>query len=213
MVLPRGRANKCRWGSSSPAGYHSGKVSRQQGRHAPRRVRGSPPIPVSLPAQPWGCKGRSPLHKKTKKSPPSPEGKSALRARAGGWGQQSKLKAGLAGDKAGTPPAGYHSGRDSQCRKRFNAWNARAQAVNHHGFITKCSKAPAPQIPGAGRINKLCRYSKIPLDKAGDLLYNSRIFFNRKGDTAMFAAGMMMCMCRMMMCFCCEPNAGTSVCR
>ena len=54
---------------------------------------------------------------------------------------------------------------------------------------------------------------KIPLDKAGDLLYNSRIFFNRKGDTAMFAAGMMMCMCRMMMCFCCEPNAGTSVCR
>gem|GEM_PF-1683869 len=29
----------------------------------------------------------------------------------------------------------------------------------------------------------------------------------------MFAAGMMMCMCRMMMCFCCEPNAGTSVCR
>ena len=37
------------------------------------------------------------------------------------------------------------------------AGNARAQAVNHHGFITKCSKSPAPQIPVAGRINKLCR--------------------------------------------------------
>ena len=37
------------------------------------------------------------------------------------------------------------------------AGNARAQAANHHGFITKCSKAPAPQIPVAGRINKLCR--------------------------------------------------------
>ena len=34
---------------------------------------------------PGGCKGRSPLHKKTKKSPPSPEGKSALRARSGGY--------------------------------------------------------------------------------------------------------------------------------
>ncbi len=29
----------------------------------------------------------------------------------------------------------------------------------------------------------------------------------------MFAAGMMMCMCRMMMCFSCDPYAGTSVCR
>ena len=30
--------------------------------------------PVSRPAQPWGCKGRSPLHKKTK-NPPLPAGK------------------------------------------------------------------------------------------------------------------------------------------
>ena len=111
---PPGQGEQVPLGFILPPGYHSGKVSRQQGRHAPRRVRGSPPIPVSLPAQPWGCKGRSPLHKKTKKSPPSPEGKSALRARAGGWGQQSKLKAGLAGDKAGTPPAGYHSGKVSR---------------------------------------------------------------------------------------------------
>ena len=50
--------------------------------------------------QPRGCKGRSPLHKKTQKSPPSPPGKIALRARAGVYpspsgkgGQKSKLKA------------------------------------------------------------------------------------------------------------------------
>ena len=43
--------------------------------------------------QPRGCKGRSPLHKKTMILP-LPAGKSALRARAGGWGQESKLKAG-----------------------------------------------------------------------------------------------------------------------
>ena len=47
-----------------------------------------------------GCKGLSPLHKKTKKSPPSPEGKSALRARAGGWGRKSYDTAGKA-DAAG----------------------------------------------------------------------------------------------------------------
>ncbi len=35
--------------------------------------------PVPRPVQPWGCKGRSPLHKNNLKSPPSPPGK-------GGWG-------------------------------------------------------------------------------------------------------------------------------
>ena len=51
-----------------------------------------PALPVGKPfcrfcgepwVQPWGCKGRSPLHKKTK-SLPLPAGKSALRARVGG---------------------------------------------------------------------------------------------------------------------------------
>ena len=72
-------------------------------------------------------------------------------------GEKSKLQAGLAGGKEGTPSAGHHSGKVYKYRKRFNAGDARAQAVNHHGFITKCSKAPVPQMPGAGRINKLCR--------------------------------------------------------
>ena len=46
----------------------------------------APPMP--LPAQPRGCKGRSPLHKKTK-NPPFPGGEGG----SGGWGQKSKLKA------------------------------------------------------------------------------------------------------------------------
>ena len=51
--------------------------------------------------QPRGCKGRSPLHKKTK-NPPLPRwGRGS-----GGWGQESKQKAGLAGGKAGKPPLG-----------------------------------------------------------------------------------------------------------
>ena len=78
---------------------------------------GSAPIEFSTAAgqtsaagvQPRGCKGRSPLHKITL-SLPLPAGKSALRARSGGWGQKRKLKAGAAGDKESKPPAG--------CRQR-----------------------------------------------------------------------------------------------
>ena len=47
--------------------------------------------PMPLPAQPRGCKGRSPLHKKTKNLP-LPAGKSALRARVGGMGAEKQAK-------------------------------------------------------------------------------------------------------------------------
>ena len=54
---------------------------------------------MPLPAQARGCKGRSPLHKKTKNLP------LPLRGRGlGGWGQERKLRAGLAGDQKGKPP-------------------------------------------------------------------------------------------------------------
>ena len=58
--------------------------------------------PMPLPAQPRGCKGRSPLHKKTK-NPPFPMGR-----RSGGWGQQGKLKARSASEAENSfksPPA------------------------------------------------------------------------------------------------------------
>ena len=72
--------------------------------------------------QPRGCKGRSPLHKKTL-SLPLPAGKGG-----GGMGAESKLKAKSAGDNESTPPAGYPSGRDSQYRLGSVAGDARGEA-------------------------------------------------------------------------------------
>ena len=73
-----------------------------RGRACPRRALAPQAPPMPLPAQPRGCKGRSPLHKKTK-NPPSPEGKGV-----GGWGQKSKLKARSASEAENSfksPPA------------------------------------------------------------------------------------------------------------
>ena len=86
-------------GTSAPAGVYPGK---------PPLAWASPPVPVPRWAspppgnanagsarvawvQPRGCKGRSPLHEKTW-TPPSPPGKSALRARAGGIGAGKEAK-------------------------------------------------------------------------------------------------------------------------
>ena len=49
-----------------------------RGRACPRRALAPQAQPMLLPAQPRGCKGQSPLHKKTK-HPPFPGGE-------GGWG-------------------------------------------------------------------------------------------------------------------------------
>ena len=55
--------------------------------------------------KPRGCKGRSPLHKKTKISPfPGGEGGGGISFPFGEGGQESKLKARSAGDQPGTPP-------------------------------------------------------------------------------------------------------------
>ena len=52
-----------------------------------------------------GCRGRSPRRNKLWISP-FPPGRGL-----GGWGQQSKLKAGLVGDKESTPPLGHRFGK------------------------------------------------------------------------------------------------------
>ena len=54
---------------------------------------------VPPPAQARGCKGRSPLHMKSKNLPLPRRGRGA-----GGWGQETKRKAGQAGDKESKPP-------------------------------------------------------------------------------------------------------------
>ena len=77
--------------------------------------------------QPRGCKGRSHLHETTLVSP-SPEGKSALRARAGGWGQNTLrfspgAKPGRRGFNFGYPlPVGFagtHRFKSIQIREKF----------------------------------------------------------------------------------------------
>ena len=91
----------------------------------PRRARGSPPFPSAARIQSRGCKGQSPLHKKTKNLP-LPAGKGA----GGGWGQESKLKARLAGSKQGKPPPppGAWFAPISQCRPGSALGDARGEA-------------------------------------------------------------------------------------
>ena len=89
-----------------------GRIGRRQRGHAPppgtaaavsvRAVNGLMP----------GRRERSPRQNKLIVSP-FPLGRGL-----GGWGRESKLKAASAGDKDGTPPAGYHSGRGEAATKR-----------------------------------------------------------------------------------------------
>ena len=116
-------------------GGGGGRQSRQAPQRIPERqshpatTRASSPQGATVArsasaarAQPRGCKGLSPLHKKTKKSPPSPEGKSALRARAGGWGQkvsqrQDKGRAGGRQGRQAAPQGTAGAGRTSARRQ------------------------------------------------------------------------------------------------
>ena len=125
----------------------NGRDSRRQRRQAPLQIpewhgqpatsRASPPpgewfalAPGAAWVQPRGCKGRSPLHKKTK-SLPLPAGKSALRARVGGMGATKQAK-----------------GRDSR-RQRRQATPADTTAARSAG--DQSGKPPASDIATAGR--------------------------------------------------------------
>ena len=103
-------SNRLRHLQFPPCRCLAGSWFLQHGFPLPRRV----PVPRQSPknqfstsiasaarVQPRGCKGRSPLHKKTKNLP-LPAGKGA-----GGMGAESKLKAWAAGDIEGKPPAGW----------------------------------------------------------------------------------------------------------
>ena len=57
--------------------------------------------PVPRPVQPWGCKGRSPLHEITLNLPLPHRGRGL-----GGWGQKRTLKAGLGGWQSRQATAG-----------------------------------------------------------------------------------------------------------
>ena len=140
-------------------GQGGGRQSRQAPQRIPERqshpatTRASSPQGATVArsasaarVQSRGCKGRSPLHKKTQKSPPSPEGKSALRARAGGWGKKRKVKA--AGGKAGKPPSGFRKGRVirrplGQAPRRVPQWQGQPVPP---GFSPGDARGEAPCI-------------------------------------------------------------------
>ena len=69
-----------------------------------------------------GCRGRSPRRNKVIFSP-FPPGRGL-----GGWGQESKLKTGLAGDKKGKPPAWHLIGRGCKRRAGSAPGDARGEA-------------------------------------------------------------------------------------
>ncbi len=76
------------------------RVGRRQGRHVPRRALAPQAQPMPLLAQPRGCKGRSPLHKKTK-NPPLPAGKGGK----GDGGKKALLRQANPATEKVSPPA------------------------------------------------------------------------------------------------------------
>ena len=73
----------------APAGYHNGRVSRRPSPCVPPRAPLTPAEPMPRGFRSRECKGRSPLHKKTKNLPLPRRGRGS-----GGWGKEIKLKAG-----------------------------------------------------------------------------------------------------------------------
>ena len=63
---------------------------------------------------------------------------------SGGWGQKSKLKAGAAGNKEGTPPAGYRDGNFSQCHA-----GARPPPGAWFALISQCRAGSGAGMQGA----------------------------------------------------------------
>ena len=81
----KGRGGR-RQRKQAPTGYRDGNFSQCRAGTRPRRARGSPPFPSAARIQARGCKGRSPLHKKTKILP-LPAGKGV-----GGMGAKKETK-------------------------------------------------------------------------------------------------------------------------
>ena len=104
-----------------PPGTTAAKQSGKQNRRAPCRALGSPPFPSAARVQSRGCKGRSPLHEKTLVSP-FPPGRGM-----GGWGQESKRKARLAGACPPAPPFRHHSGKKPLIHRRKQEAGSRKQ--------------------------------------------------------------------------------------
>ena len=98
--------------------------------------------------------------------PPFPAGE-------GGWGdggQKRQLTAGQAGDKESPPPAGYPSGRSSQCRKGSSPPRPRRrQAPTGYllGRLCKCRRRFNAGVPGAKPPAKYTLNPPFPTGEGG----------------------------------------------
>ena len=81
---------------------------------ARRRMRCSVPMPLGFGS--GGCKGRSPLHKKTKKSPPSRREERSASAGLGDGGR-NKAKGGASRRQGGQATAGDSEGGRIRCHR------------------------------------------------------------------------------------------------
>ena len=109
MVLSPGAGRASAAGVQPPCGFRNGKVSRQQGGQAAQRAPTPQVQPVPPPAQARGCKGRSPLHMKSKNLP-LPAGKGGR----GDGGKKASKRQGRQATKNASPPCGHHSGKVSR---------------------------------------------------------------------------------------------------
>ena len=96
--VPRRQGEPVTKRASPPLGTIVARRTSDQEGTPPAGHRQRSPSQCRAPSSPRGCKGRSPLHKKTKNLP-LPAGKGG-----GGMGRESKLKAASAGGKEGMPP-------------------------------------------------------------------------------------------------------------
>ena len=69
---------------------------------------------MPLPVQPWGCKGRSPLHKKTKNLPLPRRGRGV-----GGMGAENQTKGGVGRRPARQAPVRHRNGWSSRQRRGY----------------------------------------------------------------------------------------------
>ncbi len=146
-----------------PCKFRNGTVSRRPVGQAPRRASGSPLLPAPLGFSPGDARGEAPCIRKLKVSP-FPPGRALCERGSGGWGRQSKLKAGTAGDKEGKPPCGHHSGKVSR---------------------RPVGQAPASDTATAGRAGNektpplTPKETRFTLDRLPAFMYN----YNEKGGS------------------------------
>ena len=120
-----------------PSGTATARLSGNAGA-SPRSAQDCAPCPRAARVQPRGCKGRSPLHKKTKNLPLPHGGRALCERGSGGWGKEIHDVAGSAGDQNRRAP---HRG---QRRQVYPATPGQAPRL-----AQDCAPAPAP--PGFRR--------------------------------------------------------------